>query len=463
MVLAPSNDHALRLVELFSYPWRFITASLTGESKASWRTETKYPLRPRALWARWQDAGQLIGVRFGSETRYALIDIDAGSPYFRSLQEIKGALETIGIVRTIPIRSSFSGGIHLYCPLPESVNTYTLALALRECLDAQGFKLKQGQLETFPNCKSYGKNWLNNFTEYNGHRLPLQPGTGSVLLADDCSSPAGDSLALFFARWDNCAQLQDMQMLREALSQAKRVSRGNYAQKAVTKAVEWRTDLEIEISEGWTAPGQTNGLLKAIACYARVFEALAGDELTAYIERLCPTLPGFDQFCSHKTELRSRAIAWAKAAEKFYWPLGTEPQRETLVYSHNAQSAADAQRRIRSAASQLRFTSGGAVRKIVEWLCHTARCSVATLYKYRELWHPDQRGVTADSEQVSAHFDGATGEVTAIAGMPDPRTVTPCQRFNEGCNPDDLSEKHFYSGEREGCRGEGGVFHNGSK
>jgi hypothetical protein len=68
-----------QLCTLFPCHWQEIVA--TNESKPAWETITKYPLRSRVLWQRWQDPTQLVGVRFGSATWYALIDIDIQSPY----------------------------------------------------------------------------------------------------------------------------------------------------------------------------------------------------------------------------------------------------------------------------------------------------------------------------------------------------------------------------------------------
>jgi hypothetical protein len=60
-------------------PWDFIQAPAPAPTaKPQWKTVTDYPLRPRVLWAKWQDPDQLIGVRFNSQTRYGLLDIDAG-------------------------------------------------------------------------------------------------------------------------------------------------------------------------------------------------------------------------------------------------------------------------------------------------------------------------------------------------------------------------------------------------
>ncbi len=55
-------------------------------------------------------------------------------------------------------------------PLNGAVNTFNLAVAVKFCLQTQGFEVKEGQLEIFPNDKSYG---VVTKILYKGHRLPL--------------------------------------------------------------------------------------------------------------------------------------------------------------------------------------------------------------------------------------------------------------------------------------------------
>jgi hypothetical protein len=223
----PLDPIGQRLCLTFSYLWQAIVGA--NEANPQWQTLTKYPLRPRVLWKLWQDSTQLVGVRFDDLTRYALIDIDAASPYHpnqdaEALPTLRVALETIGLYRSILIRSSWSGGLHLYLPLPEAVPTFGLASALQQCLEAQGMNLAQGQLEVFPNCKSY-KVKGSGYSEYNAHRLPLQPAAGSCLLDDDYS-PTGSDLGYFFKQWDIAAAGQDISELRAAMTTARNNRRG---------------------------------------------------------------------------------------------------------------------------------------------------------------------------------------------------------------------------------------------
>ncbi|WP_152532065.1 hypothetical protein [Leptolyngbya sp. Heron Island J] len=393
---------ARRLCTTFGYKWRTIERPEDATNATDWTTHS-FPMRPRALWSRWQDAGILIGVRFPNQTRYALIDIDAGGDYHdaSSLEQIREALETIGIVRTILTRSSWSGGWHLYCPLPAPVSTFNLACTLKHCLEAQGIKVKPGHCETFPNIKPYGRKW--EVTEYNGHRLPLQPGSGSCIL-DHNLNPTAGTLERFFWQWDFCMQAQDMELLIPALEQGRELQRKRRRSKA-GKLEMWADDLRREIDLGWTGHGQTNGILKAIACYGRVFEGLADDELATYVEQMALTRDGYQEWCRHQGAIAKKSRAWAKWATRFWWPIGTQQASASTsihdgVVNQNDEKQLDARRRISQAITHLckkgELPEGVTAR--IQALCKLARTSVQTLYKNLALWHPDHWCVIPEPE-----------------------------------------------------------------
>lgn len=389
----PQNPLGQRLWQVFGhYPWSFIHKT---DGKKHWETESRYPLRPRLLWKHWQDANVQIGVRFGSTTRYAVIDIDKGSPYLKqnALTEIDDALETLGIVRTVRLRSSWSGGLHLYLPLPEMVNTFDLAIALKGTLEAHGFTIQQGQLEIFPNVKAFGRCWLNEFVEYLGHRLPLQPGSGSVLL-NHALQPIGDSLERFWWAWDAAARLQDVDLLHQALAAGKRNrKRVRHIQMPFEQ---WRADLQSEIAEGWTGPSQTNHLLKQMCTYGRVFLGLAGTELATYAQDVAMASPGYSSWCRHTHEITRKCLSWARSVEKYYFPAqegGTKgaqyPLQETP--NGNKQRSWDAVQRIWRAVQELSADQALMPQTISEWvecLVERAQVSTRTLYKHKEYWHP---------------------------------------------------------------------------
>jgi hypothetical protein len=323
----------------------------------------------------------------------------------KGIADLRAALETIGITRTILTRSSWSGGLHLYLPFPDPVNTFNLAVALKECLKSQGFRLRPGQLELFPNVKAYG---VQAFIDYNAHRLPLQPASGSCLLDDDLN-PIGDSLARFFWLWDGSAGHQDMEALQEAF----RIGRMNHRKRPKRRSHpvdSWRQDLDTELTEGWTDYGQTNRMLKTIACYGRVFEGLQGQELIDYTLRIATTRPGYEQYCRHQHDIERKVTAWARAAEQYYWPLGTTPARETDTphdkrVSHNQQQSEDAQNRIRAVYIDLE-QAGELPEQITARaaaISQHAKVSQQTLYKHLSLWHPrHQPGVIAELSSFSA-------------------------------------------------------------
>lgn len=401
----PGDPQGKRLCELFDYPWYPIVAVVPDDAQAKpqWQTLTRYPMRPRTLWNQWQDANQLVGVRFGHQTQYALIDLDAQSQYRSpdAISAIVQALETIGICRVIPIQSSWSGGIHLYLPLPEALPTFDLALAVKRCLEVQGFEVAPGQLEIFPNVKSWGNPAKGQYIQYNAHRLPLQPGTGSFLLDDDLQ-PIGTDLVSFFHQWDSATPQQDLTLLQLALSQARANHKGNYQPSTDSKIVDaWKQDLERELTEGWTGHGQTNHLLKTIACYGVVFQRLTGVALVDYVEQTAIASAGYPAWCRHQLEIRQRSQDWAKAAERYYWELGTDGEREGNVHAannivpmrrnrRNQEKALDAQIRIQQAVKTLAALGQlpDDLSKRGDAIVAQARCSKQTLYKYQEFWLP---------------------------------------------------------------------------
>jgi hypothetical protein len=107
----PSDYLGQRLCQIFSYPWRAIVR--VNQPDSDWETITKHAIDPRELWLRWQDADQIVGVRFGSTTLYGMIDLDVSSIYHpyqdaEALRLIQASLETIGITRTFLTQSSLA-------------------------------------------------------------------------------------------------------------------------------------------------------------------------------------------------------------------------------------------------------------------------------------------------------------------------------------------------------------------
>lgn len=456
--LLPNHPHGARIAEIFSYGWKWLELPADSQTK-EWKTNNTYQLKPRTLWSYFQDAARIIGCRFGRMTRYAMLDIDKDSQYLELVPQIKGALETIGIVRTINVRSSWSGGLHIYIPLPIEFPTFSVACAIRQCLEAQGFNLAPGQLETFPNEKPYGKAWLGEFYEYNGHRLPLQPGTGSALVDDDLEPiPNHSQLAHFLALWDNATIANSAGEIGEALQMA-RAHRRRQGRRSngSGKITPWKADLEAIIEQGWTGPGQTNYLLKDIACYGVVFEGLKGQKLADYIAKMAVNAPGFFEHCQHQHEIERRAASWANSAQFYWWPLGDPRPAHRSRLNHNEHVQAAARERISDAMRVLKHQAMG-IKELGEAIVKEASCSLQTLYKHLDLWHPDQRCVTDQPESVSAEQKAILAEINQSLESTENRSVTHHGGNNEVCNlKSGLLKNLPPQGKERGCGGEEGI------
>lgn len=387
---SPTDPLGQQFLQIFgTYRWKSLEAlNIVGKM---WRT-LPYQIRPRVLWQNWNDPTRIVGVRFGHTTTYGLLDLDAGSPYcnVKAIAELRAALETIGITRTLCVRSSRSNGLHLYFPLENSVPTFGLAVVVEQCLKAQGFTLAKGTLEIFPNVKTFG---VELKIEYQGHRLPLQPCSGSCLL-DDNLNPTGDNLVQFLRDWENAAAGQDWELLQEAIPRAREARKQECCQRSLSPITEaWKADLENDLSQGWTGSGQTNHLLKTIACYSIVFESIEDVEtLTTHIVEVAIRLPGYRQYCGHQHGICKRAEQWARSTLNLYWPVGSRRKAKRLVQKPlNQQRADDAQQRITAAVEHLKRTVAKPlpnlpIRDLARQIAHMARCSLSTLYKYPWLW-----------------------------------------------------------------------------
>lgn len=407
--LTPESEIAQTFTSFFPCSWHFIYAigkSATG--KPDWRTETRYPITARRLYDYWESDDTLIGVRFGTNTGYGLLDIDKNSPYHPShnyelFKGILHALEDIGLAKPIIVQSSNSEGLHVYYPLSQEVSSFGLACAIKACLKSHNYEIASGVLEIFPNTKSYDSN-------FNGHRLPLQ--TGSYILDDDLQI-IGRSLNQFVETWLTIQEHQDIDLLKEAID----VAKANYQPpRDNRKSIKWREDLEKQIQQGWTSKGQSNELLLKMGEYARVFLGCAdGEAIANYIAKTARATVGFFKFCGdiHRLDRKAKDIAKWCLEHRFVWgSKKTVQTNEEDSMSKKAAIKADVLNRISSAISELKQSGAmpSTIRGMAQAIAHTAKSSVETLYKpeYRKLWHPEftessneLRNTSCNSIQVS--------------------------------------------------------------
>jgi hypothetical protein len=381
---------AQTFASFFPYSWNFIYAkNVDRTSKPEWKTETRYPITGRRLYDYWTDPDTLIGVRFDNQTEYALIDIDKGSPYHpnnnnEKFKTVLQALEDIGLVRPLIVQSSHSEGLHIYYPFWQEVPSFGIACAIKASLQKNNCEIASGVIETFPNTKKYD-------SEYNGHRLPLQ--TGSYLLDNDLQI-IGRDLNQFVETWLTVQEQQDIDLLKQAISEAK----ANYQPpKDNRKTIQWREDLEKQIEAGWTGKGQSNQLLYYMGKYARVFMGCEEIEAIAeYITKTARSAAGFIKYCGDIKRLEQKAKDIAKWCIKHHFPFGSKKGEQTENESENtetqkAQKQAERLERIRTSVNELTKTGEmpETIRGMAQAIAKAAKVSVETLYDNKQLWHPE--------------------------------------------------------------------------
>jgi hypothetical protein len=416
--------HRERFHRLFAHGWDFI---LKETVKSAWKTVKKFKLTEQKCWYKYTDPQQIIGLRFGTETRYGLYDIDWGSIHDpreqeKSLNLLQAELEEWGIVGFVLLQSSESQGLHLFFFLDRPLNTFRLACVMNKAAFDAGLEIKRGQLETFPNTKGYNR-------RFNGHRLPLQQ--GSYLLDQDYL-PYSDRLQDFLNAADWSAARNDTDLLESRLESAYEwykaqknqeriynptpedrefVEQVDYAQREIKEG--FLNQIRIAIEQGFTGEGETNELLLTIAKLGRILYGLSGQSYIDYIKETVMACPGYLKYCNHKREIERRCSEVARYGEKHWYPYRSSMPENRATYKYiknsitnqtnlNLEKQHNAQSRIKQAVAQIEQKVGKLPNKVGE--CKLAirnetkelfgiSVSDVTLSKPEnlQLWHPKYR------------------------------------------------------------------------
>jgi hypothetical protein len=321
--------HLLQLTQLFHIGFNFITADNIPEP--NWRTNRKYSLSKGEFLKLYTDDLSLLGVSFGDTTRYAMIDIDIDSPYHpnndpQAYARLLLTLEQIELVYPVPIRSSHSGGIHIYYFFPRAVPTFRIAALIRVTLINAKFPIKNGQIEIFPNTKAYSGD-KNKPSYYKAHRLPLQPDSGACLLDQwgeelICAANLSDEgkLGMFLAQAERSAAANDLKWIERKFEWAyelfkKYIAKYQHHSSSYSEvAQEWKENLELTIDIGWTDYHQTNELLPLFVCYGIVFEGLEDkQELFNWVHQKIIATRGYQEYCRHQHEIERKINDWVNS------------------------------------------------------------------------------------------------------------------------------------------------------
>lgn len=442
----PKDPEGKRYTLFFNHGFKPIYADPEEQGKKpEWFSkEQNYPLEPRILWKHFTDPEIFIGIRFGSQTRYLMIDLDSTSPYHpdhspADFKKILDSLERLGFGIPVATRSSWSGGLHICYGFPEPLPTYKIALLAKKGLIDTGFQLRSGQLEIFPNPKAYSQ---NKISDYKAHALPLQAGRGSILLQIETWSTEAyvEPVRLFDGKEYNPHQLKQFNDLMEESAATCNLNKLNknlekaYQQRSKyqeryknltlsDKAAEWEDDLVHMISSGFGDFGQTNWLLHKIGVLGFVFLHKEGSELVNYMREQVTGAPGYKEYCRHQHQIEKRCAQWAKCISEtgYYCKYRGFPVRQLMNFEkltrqitkgtnknpnsppqqnkHNKEQASLATKKIISAIQQLQkhgeYPFGKAVRMraIIDKTKELYGIGVSqrTLYRREnlQLWNPD--------------------------------------------------------------------------
>lgn len=391
----PESDN--RFLALFPHRHDYLWAEHAAPGVSpDWRTEDKHTLSDRMI----EQGAKLYGVRFGHHTSYAMLDIDRNSPYHPKRDRfatgrIFEAMEMLGLTNYLTVTSSYSEGIHIYFPLPSSLESWKVAAVCTQLLTYKGFLVEDGLLEIFPNNRNYDTD--GNTTLFKGHRLPLQAGS---YLIDESWQLQWTTQELFVRHWNFAAARNTINqpLFNRLLSEATRKFR-----KLTFKAEKFLNDLHTEIEPGWTGSGQTNYLLGRITLRAYIFghylqggEPLKGDRLVQEIVKTATALPGYEEFCGHKTDIWSRAEDWGQCVENSrYYPYGKskpkeeapKPQPITWNEWHRKRARERLCFAIADLLNQGRLPSG--ITERFQIFTREYGFSGETLYHHADLWHPE--------------------------------------------------------------------------
>ncbi|MGB5714318.1 MAG: hypothetical protein WBM44_25830 [Waterburya sp.] len=373
----------------FDHAWDFIVKE---SPDAEWKTIKKYFLTKEKLWYKYTDLLSIIGVRFGQYTKHALVDLDRWSsihPYTseEAYRRVKWALEDIGLIEDVTVRSSESEGLHLCYFFKEKVPTFKLACAMRWALEQEGFEIKPGQLELFPNTKQFKKHQKGKkreFSYYNGHRLPLQK--GSYLLDKDFV-PYSNNVEHFLHAAETSAQNNDVELLTSTFEDAEKWFKQKYRTYSKkgqgSDYQDWLNNSLRYISEGWTDNHQTNDLLLTIANVGVKAHGLEGEELAQFIQDTATAAPGYYPHCRHRHEIRKRCQDVARSAEK-YWSAYPSRPRRSFTYAEMVERLEKRSRKPNQNQVKSEKTSNRIAETVVH-LCKTLQALPGNIKKLMEL------------------------------------------------------------------------------
>lgn len=414
------------------------------------------------------------GLRWGQQTQFAVLDIDAGSKYHskNEIEKLQVKLSAVGLMGTL-YRSSYSGGWHLYIFLEEWTASEEIHDTLKAWLIANNYEIGRGTLEIFPSNMGLrlplqaGFAWLNDEAELVKCREDLTPDDAISRFVTDAQQLANN---WHEARIQIVSQLSAARERRPGSAQEreKRLSitdldhvfnYGLIPEKYQEGRQYWQN--------GLTTSGLRHDAILAIGHYlwhgddAGDVPAMPGrqyDEaryrlILAWLEKK------HNGYCRHinrgkwskvEAEIR-RAVKWRRASTaapvRIPYAL-TENSLEVLIARYkstgriwtmedlekgNDRREVEARNRIRE-AFHLLVAQGR--RVTVRQLKRLAKCHYATLQKNKDIWSISlEMSLSRVAGDCSSYIGGSVSSFESLDSETDPVICA----FVECSNPDSIS------------------------
>jgi len=242
-----------------------------------WTTLSKHaPLGDEKILSAIAGQEQAIwGCRWGAETRFAVLDIDETSQYHNELglARLRHSLANIGITSPVVYQSSDSGGWHIYLFFSNEQPSTELREKISSWLKAEGFEIRQGQLEIFPSNNGLrlplqrGFAWLDSSAKILIRREDLETSQALELFLNDRQQNSHDWIPIesrIARRLEQISRTKPLEITQEQLQEddgfSDLFSEAGKLQEVYNRGREyWR--------EGLTEPGQRHHAILAVGHY----------------------------------------------------------------------------------------------------------------------------------------------------------------------------------------------------
>jgi hypothetical protein len=261
------------------------------------------------------------GIRQEKLVRYGVADIDHKEDYASQywhqfakspeLIELEERAERIGC-RVSFLRSSHSGGLHVFVSFPEAIHAWLAHWLMTWLLEASGMAVKAGQAEAFPSRIDYRSDGQR--ARSNGFRLPGQE--GSALIVAESFYEGTDTI--YGQLLDDLENTEYCREWKRALNKCKEF---RYFRLKAERDFD-RTGVTPETDIEWKEGGNSNEILRRITTIVRMANRniKCAIQLGKIIRDVAMSAPGFNQFASEATkkdlmlERGGWAERWAKSS-----------------------------------------------------------------------------------------------------------------------------------------------------